>query len=66
MVQQASIGTMKGETTRCSYGLSIGSSVTNLLATNNQFLPCVTGDVQNSGGTTVHVINNMKSNGTYG
>jgi len=65
LIQNARIGTMAGETTRCSYGLAVSSPVTNLLATGNSFGPCVSGDITSAGGVTTHIINNLHSNGTY-
>jgi len=65
LVQNSRIGTMQGETNRCSYGVQVSSSVTNLLVTGNNFEPCVTGDTFSAGGATTHIINNLHSNGTY-
>jgi len=65
LIQNSRIGTMQGETKRCTYGLAVSSAVTNLLATGNSFGPCVSGDVTTGGGITTHIINNLRSDGTY-
>ena len=66
LLQDSNVGTMTGNSTNCAYGIDVAtSSVTNLLATNNNFQPCVSGDTHNVGGVTVHIISNLHSNGTY-